>query len=280
MIDYLKNYVNSQTINNYEKADVILSVFFSIFDFIIIILTLTIFYSNNKEITNLCYQLIGIFFVDIIIRLYHVFLLQKNNSNIFLKQIILCVFCADLFYLTLSLFAQVAKMLKIKEKIDIVLPCLLYALCFFGYDKIISFNPISIQSITISFGSLILLTQSLFCIIFFYYVIDMVTPSINSIVKIIAQGHKTWNQLHKFILGAPISILLLFIIHYLLKIFLLFLDSPMVLFYGTIATNIFKNGAKYFVLFSCEIILYALSDLVIKDSTTKNDSEEIQVMNA
>ena len=280
MIDYLKNYVNSQTINDYEKAEVILSVFFSIFDFIIIILTLTIFYSNNKEITNLCYQLIGIFFVDIIIRLYHVFLLQKNNSNIFLKQIILCVFCADLFYLTLSLFAQVAKMLKIKEKIDIVLPCLLYVLCFFGYDKIISFNPISIQSITISFGSLILLTQSLFCIIFFYYVIDMITPSINSIVKIIAQGHKTWNQLHKFILGAPISILLLFIIHYLLKIFLLFLDSPMVLFYGTIATNIFKNGAKYFVLFSCEIILYAMSNLVIKETIKKNDSEEIQVMNA
>lgn len=280
MIEYLRNYLNSETINYYEKAEIILSVFFSIFDFIIIVLTLTMFYSNNKDITNLCYQLIGIFFVDIIIRLYYIYLLQTNNSIVFLKEIILCIFRADLFYLTLSLFIQVSKVLKIKEKIDIVLPCTLYVLCFFCYDKIISFNPITVNSVTISFGGLILLTQSIFCIIFLYYVLDMVTPSINSMAKIIAQGHKTWNQVHKFISGAPLSILLLFIIHYLIKIFILFFDSPMILLYGTIATNIFKNGAKYFVLFSCEIILYAISDLVNQETTKKKDSEEVQAMNA
>jgi hypothetical protein len=279
-MEYLRNYFDSQAVNDYEKADIILSLFFSVLDFIVIMITRILFNSNHKEISNLCYQLVGIFFVDIIIRLYHIFLLQKNNSSVFVKETILIIFCADFFYLTLSLFVQVSKMLKIKEKIDIVLPCLFYVLCFFGYDKIISFNPITIHSVTISFGSLLLLTQSLFCIIFLYYVLDMVTPMINSIVKIIAQGHKTWNQIHKFILGAPISILILFVIHYLIKIFLLFFDSPMVLFYGTIASNIFKNGAKYFVLFSCEIILYAISDLVIQESTKKNDAEEIQVMNA
>ena len=280
MIEYLRNYLNSETINYYEKAEIILSIFFSIFDFIIIVLTLTVFYSNNKDITNLCYQLIGIFFVDIIIRLYYIYLLQTNNSIVFLKEIILCIFRADLFYLTLSLFIQVSKVLKIKEKIDIVLPCTLYVLCFFCYDKIISFNPITVNSVTISFGGLILLTQSIFCIIFLYYVLDMVTPSINSMAKIIAQGHKTWNQVHKFISGAPLSIMLLFIIHYLIKIFILFFDSPMILLYGTIATNIFKNGAKYFVLFSCEIILYAISDLVNQETTKKKDSEEVQAMNA
>ena len=272
--------MNTQTINDYEKADIILSIFFSIFDFIVIILTLTVFYSNNKDISNLCYQLVGIFFVDIIIRLYHIYLLQKANSNIFIKETILCIFCADLFYLTLSLFIQVSKILKIKEKIDIVLPCLLYVLCFFGYDKIITFNPITFSSFTLSFGSLILLTQSLFCIIFYYYVLNMVSPSINSIVKIIAQGHKTSTPLHRFILGSPLSILSLFIIHYLIKIFLLFFGSPMVIFYGSIATNIFKNGAKYFVLFSCEIILYAMSDLVTQETKKKNDAEEIQIINA
>ena len=280
MIEYLRNYLNSETINDYEKAEIILNIFFSIFDFIIIVLTLTMFYSNNKDITNLCYQLIGIFFVDIIIRLYYIYLLQTNNSIVFLKEIILCIFRADLFYLTLSLFIQVSKVLKIKEKIDIVLPCTLYVLCFFSYDKIISFNPITVNSVTISFGSLILLTQSIFCIIFLYYVLDMVTPSINSMAKIIAQGYKTWNQVHKFISGAPLSIMLLFIIHYLIKIFILFFDSPMILLYGTIATNIFKNGAKYFVLFSCEIILYAISDLVNQETTKKKDSEEVQAMNA
>jgi hypothetical protein len=279
MIDYLKNYLNTQTINDYEKAEIILSVIFSIFNFIVIILTLTLFDSNNKNVSNLCYQLVGIFFVDIITRLYHIYLLQKNNSSVFIKQVISCIFGVDLFYLTLSLFIQVSKMLKVKEKIEIVLPCLLYVLCFFSYDKIISFNPITFSSFTISFGSLVLLTQSLFCIIFFYYVLDMIRPAVNSIASIIAKGHKTPSPVHKFIVGAPFSILYLFIVHYLMKIILLFFDSPLVLLYGTIATNIFKNGAKYFVLFSCEIILYAIRDLVIQENTKKNDSEEIQIMN-
>lgn len=108
----------------------------------------------------------------------------------------------------------------------------------------------------------------------------MVSPSINSIVAKIAHGKRISRPLHKFILGAPLSILILFIFHYLIKIFLLFFDSPLILLYGTIATLIFKDGAKYFVLFSCEIILYAMNDLVIQENNKKNDLDEVQIMNS
>ena len=98
MMEYLRNYFDSQAVNDYEKADIILSLFFSVLDFIVIMITRILFNSNHKEISDLCYQLVGIFFVDIIIRLYHIYLIQKSNSNAFIKEMISCIFCTSLFY--------------------------------------------------------------------------------------------------------------------------------------------------------------------------------------
>ena len=67
MIDYLRKYLDTKTINDYEKADIILNVFFTCINLLLIALTLTIFSKSNKDITDLSYQLVGIFFVDIII---------------------------------------------------------------------------------------------------------------------------------------------------------------------------------------------------------------------
>jgi len=47
---YLRNYFDSQTVNDYEKADIILSLFFSVLDFIVIMITRILFNSNHKEI--------------------------------------------------------------------------------------------------------------------------------------------------------------------------------------------------------------------------------------
>ena len=279
MIDYLRRYINTQSINDYEKADIILNVLFACIDFLIIVLTVTVFSSNNKDISDLCYQLIGIFFVDIIVRLYHIYILQKYGANIFLKEIISCVFGADLFYLTFSLFAQILKILKIKVKLDILMPCVLYILVFFSYEKIISFHPITFNSYIISFSSLILLTQSMFSIIYIYYVYDMLKIPVASVVSEITKGEKKLNIIHKFILGAPVTCLLLFILHYLIKIWLLFFKSPMALLYGTIAINIFKDGAKYFAFGCCEIFVYAMISLVTNETRKKREGDEVEVIN-
>ena len=279
MIDYLRRYINTQSINDYEKADIILNVLFACIDFLIIVLTVTVFSSNNKDISDLCYQLIGIFFVDIIVRLYHIYILQKYGANIFLKEIISCVFGADLFYLTFSLFAQILKILKIKVKLDILMPCVLYVLVFFSYEKIISFHPITFNSYIISFSSLILLTQSMFSIIYIYYVYDMLKVPVASVVSEITKGEKKLNIIHKFILGAPVACLLLFILHYLIKIWLLFFKSPLALLYGTIAINIFKDGAKYFAFGCCEIFVYAMISLVTNETRKKREGDEVEVIN-
>ena len=61
MMDYLRKYIDTQSINDYEKADIILNIFFTGINFLLIVVTVALFSSEKQEITDLSYQLIGIF---------------------------------------------------------------------------------------------------------------------------------------------------------------------------------------------------------------------------
>ena len=278
-MDYIRKYINTQSINDYEKADIILNIFFTGINFLLIVITVALFSSEKQEITDLSYQLIGIYFVNIIVRLYHIYMLQKDISNFMLKELISCIISVDQFYLILSLYVQIAKLLKIKEKINIVFPCFLYVLVFFSYDKLITYSPITFNSYLLSFGSLILLTQYMFSVIYVYYIYDLLKPGIDAIISTIISGGKNLSTLQKFIIGAPFSCLVLFVLHYLIKVWLLFFKSPLMLLYGNIVINIFKNGGIYFTLICCEIIVFALNKQQTQENEKKNDSDEVQIIN-
>jgi len=279
MMDYIRKYINTQSINDYEKADIILNIFFTGINFLLIVITVALFSSEKQEITDLSYQLIGIYFVNIIVRLYHIYMLQKDISNFMLKELISCIISVDQFYLILSLYVQIAKLLKIKEKINIVFPCFLYVLVFFSYDKLINYSPITFNSYLLSFGSLILLTQYMFSVIYVYYIYDLLKPGIDAIISTIISGGKNLSTLQKFIIGAPFSCLVLFVLHYLIKVWLLFFKSPLMLLYGNIVVNIFKNGGIYFTFICCEIIVFALNKQQTQENEKKNDSDEVQIIN-
>ena len=278
-MDYIRKYINTQSINDYEKADIILNIFFTGINFLLIVITVALFSSEKQEITDLSYQLIGIYFVNIIVRLYHIYMLQKDISNFMLKELISCIISVDQFYLILSLYVQIAKLLKIKEKINIVFPCFLYVLVFFSYDKLITYSPITFNSYLLSFGSLILLTQYMFSVIYVYYIYDLLKPGIDAIIGTIISGGKNLSTLQKFIIGAPFSCLVLFVLHYLIKVWLLFFKSPLMLLYGNIVVNIFKNGGIYFTFICCEIIVFALNKQQTQENEKKNDSDEVQIIN-
>ena len=278
-MDYLRKYINTQSINDYEKADIILNIFFTGINFLLIVITVALFSSEKQEITDLSYQLIGIYFVNIIVRLYHIYMLQKDISNFMLKELISCIISVDQFYLILSLYVQIAKLLKIKEKINIVFPCFLYVLVFFSYDELITYSPITFNSYLLSFGSLILLTQYMFSVIYVYYIYDLLKPGIDAIISTIISGGKNLSTLQKFIIGAPFSCLVLFVLHYLIKVWLLFFKSPLMLLYGNIVINIFKNGGIYFTFICCEIIVFALNKQQTQENEKKNDSDEVQIIN-
>ena len=278
-MDYIRKYINTQSINDYEKADIILNIFFTGINFLLIVITVALFSSEKQEITDLSYQLIGIYFVNIIVRLYHIYMLQKDISNFMLKELISCIISVDQFYLILSLYVQIAKLLKIKEKINIVFPCFLYVLVFFSYDKLITYSPITFNSYLLSFGSLILLTQYMFSVIYVYYIYDLLKPGIDAIISTIISGGKNLSTLQKFIIGAPFSCLVLFVLHYLIKVWLLFFKSPLMLLYGNIVVNIFKNGGIYFTFICCEIIVFTLNKQQTQENEKKNDSDEVQIIN-
>ena len=53
----------------------------------------------------------------------------------------------------------------------------------------------------------------------------------------------------------------------------------MALLYGTIAINIFKEGAKYFAFGCCEIFVYAMISFVTNETRKKREGDEVEVIN-
>ena len=87
MLEYLKTYITEETINDFQKAEVFLNIFFSFVDIVIIIISIILFYSELKHFYLMTYQLIGIFLIDIIMRLYNIYKIKIKTTDIFYKEI-------------------------------------------------------------------------------------------------------------------------------------------------------------------------------------------------
>ena len=98
MLEYLKTYITEETINDFQKAEVFLNIFFSFVDIVIIIISIILFYSELKHFYLMAYQLIGIFLIDIIMRLYNIYKIKIKTTDIFYKEIISCFISTYLFF--------------------------------------------------------------------------------------------------------------------------------------------------------------------------------------
>ena len=279
MLEYLKTYITEETINDFQKAEVFLNIFFSFVDIVIIIISIILFYSELKHFYLMAYQLIGIFLIDIIIRLYNIYKIKIITTDIFYKEIISCFISTYLFFLLLSLFKEILKELNFKEVFNITYPCLFYIIFSFSYENIISYYPITFDKYVTSFSSFILLAQFSFSMIFAYYVYDILKIGFGYIISYISKNKYDIRPIHKFIFGAPISCLCIYIFYYLIKIWILFCRNPLIILYGSLISGIINNGAKYFVFTSCEIIVYLLNIAFKNEIKKKDDLEEIQIIN-
>lgn len=149
----------------------------------------------------------------------------------------------------------------------------------FSYDKIISYAPITFDRYVLSFNGFVLLAQASFSIVFAYYIYDMLKKGIGMIVSIICYNEKVLRPIHKFFYGAPFICFLLYIFYFNLKIWLLFCRSPILLLNGNMITGILKDGAKYFALITCLLIVRSLNKLVVREIPKKIDLEETQNIN-
>ena len=279
MLEYLKTYITEETINDFQKAEVFLNIFFSFVDIVIIIISIILFYSELKHFYLMTYQLIGIFLIDIIMRLYNIYKIKIKTTDIFYKEIISCFISTDLFFLFLSLFKEILKELNFKEVFNITYPCLFYIIFSFSYENIISYYPITFDKYVTSFSSFILLAQFSFSMIFAYYVYDILKIGFGYIISYISKNKYDIRPIHKFIFGAPISCLCIYIFYYLIKIWILFCRNPLIILYGSLISGIINDGGKYFVFTSCEIIVYLLNIAFKNEIKKKDDLEEIQIIN-
>ena len=279
MLEYLKTYITEETINDFQKAEVFLNIFFSFVDIVIIIISIILFYSELKHFYLMAYQLIGIFLIDIIMRLYNIYKIKIITTDIFYKEIISCFISTYLFFLLLSLFKEILKKLNFKEVFNITYPCLFYIIFSFSYENIISYYPITFDKYVTSFSSFILLAQFSFSMIFAYYVYDILKIGFGYIISYISKNKYDIRPIHKFIFGAPISCLCIYIFYYLIKIWILFCRNPLIILYGSLISGIINDGAKYFVFTSCEIIVYLLNIAFKNEIKKKDDLEEIKIIN-
>ena len=280
MIGYLKKYISKQTINDFQNAEMLINLFFSFVDFLFIAFSIILFYSEFRNFYSMTYQLIGIFFADIILRLYALYTLKNKDTDIFYKEIISCLISSDLFFLILSLFLEILKEISFKKDINISYPCLLYILISFSYENIISYSPLTFDGYSLSFSSFILLAQFIFGIIFAYYLYNFLTTGFGDIISFILKDKYDIRRNNKFIIGFPISCLCIYIFYYLIKLVILFCRDPLIILYGSLICNIIKEWARYFVFALCEIIVYLLNKIIKNEIKKRVDFEEIQVINS
>ena len=280
MIGYLKKYISKQTINDFQNAEMLINLFFSFVDFLFIAFSIILFYSEFRNFYSMTYQLIGIFFADIILRLYALYTLKNKDTDIFYKEIISCLISSDLFFLILSLFLEILKEISFKKDINISYPCLLYILISFSYENVVSYSPITFNRYSLSFSSFILLAQFIFGIIFAYYLYNFLTTGFGDIISFILKDKNDIRRINKFIIGFPISCLCIYIFYYLIKLVILFCRAPLIILYGSLICNIIKEGARYFVFALCEIIVYLLNKIIKNEIKKRVDFEEIQIINS
>ena len=85
-----------------------------------------------------------------------------------------------------------------------------------------------------------------------------------------------------FIIGSPLSCLVLFIFYYIVKIIFLFILKPVFALYASILVNILGNTSKYFTFLVCQIIIYVLNKISNEKEKRKQKQsfmEEVEIIN-
>lgn len=265
----MESYISPEFIGNYGAADIILTVLFAIVDFIIIIFSLFNKNFKNKKIYLLKYKLFALFIIDISIRILYVNKYYEVKS-LFI-EFLFSVLISIQFFLILSFLEQVYNNTKLTKKgqffskLNKNYICIVFLIVTFPYEKFSSSkkNSVLFQSVII-----------IYCI---YVLYIRIKNKINKIFQNIIKQTSIHNKnIYLFLLGSPVSCLILFLSYYILRILFLYILNPEFIVYENITLKVIKDSSKYFLFFILEIILYLLSknnrkEELIDDCKEKND---------
>lgn len=266
-----EDYVDEESFISYQHANIIISLFFAIFDFVIIVVSSLNLKSKNDHISILKHKLIKLFIIDIINRILYT--RKKNYKGIF-GELISSVMSTSQFYFVISFIDEVSYISKnnILKNTQSILEafklCFIFFITTFSYENIHFTLSVYLNVNNFTLTRIIILIQS-FIIIFWIYKLskkfkEKVTQIGNHMMN--SQTAKK-RKIYLIILGSPNSCMALFIIYYALKIIFIFIKNPEFILYANIVLNILKGTCIYYVFLLCELIIYILNK-------TKKEKEE------
>jgi hypothetical protein len=277
MADYLKeDEPMKQSIDSYEKSELILSVFFGILD-LCCICFICYLNSINKKVIKLKINLFKLLGIDFTMRLFYT---RKYSSWTIYKEIFYTLMSTVQFYLIITFIILVwnNKKNNINENL-IFFECCIFFLVTFEYEYISLLHSTNSSKFILN---IIPLIQSL-CILFSIYKSSgRITEVIGQIAYNLKRKFEKYDNLNKMISGSPQSSIFLFSLYYILKIILFFIKNQIYRIYANVILMIIKEDCKYFVFFISLIIVYQLNKLIINDEEKTLDSqseEKIQLKN-
>ena len=266
--------IKEETKLNFEKANIILTYIFSLYDIFILIIFKFLLYPKLENIFSLKYKLFFLIIIDCISKL--LYYITNNNFNSLLKELLYIMLTGVKFYLILSfafeIFYSSLKFIK-AQKIKLISPLLIsiiFLLVIFPYDKYFYSRP-----------NILEILESLIIIIYLFNLFKYIRDIINVIDKHLKSYDKSNEKVYLYLQILNYASLILFICYYIGKMISILFYNYYFIIYIKILINIFYESLRYLLFYIFIKIIYILNDNYNnnnKDNNAninKNDEETV-----
>ena len=267
----MNEYNNNEELNNFKEANIILTYTFTFIDIIILIFSFFYLKSINKISKLLKNKFLLYIFININMRLISIS--KYYNINSLYKELIITFIFEMQFFLIISFIIGVNEVLlnnnEINEKIDIVKLCIKFFFLYISYDKfLLSYSKKNIC-----------LLQNIIIIFSIFRLYNCLRIIINESFQNLTQNEFTKNEVYSFFKTLFTLSFFSFIIYYILKILLLFINNTLHLVFIKICLFIFNECSKYliFLIFGGTIFTFNKNIYLRIDDIHKNNEDEEKI---
>ena len=274
-----------EDIQKLKKSYFILTLIFASVEIFIIIFTLFKINNKTKFIKTLKIFLIFILINDItIIAIYSIVSLDILKDIIVSALYSLQTYFIMSFINYMSTYPNNIKRKNINEKLIIIRNYLFLFILIFPYENILSLKDINIPTITfITTDKLINVIQNLLLLIVIFILYKNINKKFEYTLSVLVKETRTSRRkIFQFIAGIPLSILILFGIFILIKVFIIINKNQIIFFYGNLILSIIEISIKCYIFIIFEIILFELhkiNNLKEKQKIKNIFFDEIEVVN-
>ena len=274
-----------EDIQKLKKFYFILTLIFASVEIFIIIFTLFKINNKTKFIKTLKIFLIFILINDItIIAIYSIVSLDILKDIIVSALYSLQTYFIMSFINYMSTYPNNIKRKNINEKLILIRNYLFLFILIFPYGNIPSLKDINIPTITlITTDKLINVVQNLLLLIVIFILYKNINKKFEYTLSVLVKETRTSRRkIFQFIAGIPLSILILFGIFILIKIYIIINKIQIIFFYGNLILSIIEISIKCYIFIIFEIILFELhkiNNLKEKQKIKNIYFDEIEVVN-